>query len=117
MCLYTEYRLNKKYLRNQKNGGNPPVLLDNRVKYVPIACGQCIEFNENFIDDISAQGQDLINVIDDLTDSFTIYARAYFEFVAFGACYTYRDVVGTQLIKRVVSIRDAFPVPNDVYIS
>ena len=24
------------------------------------------EFNENFIDDISAQGQDLINVIDDL---------------------------------------------------
>lgn len=71
------------------------------------------EFNENFIDDISAQGQDLINVIDDLTDAFTIYARAYFEFVAFGACYTYRDVVGSQLIKRVVSVRDAFPVPND----
>ena len=71
------------------------------------------EFNENFIDDISAQGQDLINVIDDLTDAFTIYARAYFEFVAFGACYTYRDVVGNQLIKRVVSVRDAFPVPND----
>ena len=67
----------------------------------------------NFIDDISAQGQDLINVIDDLTDAFTIYARAYFEFVAFGACYTYRDVVGNQLIKRVVSVRDAFPVPND----
>ena len=71
------------------------------------------EFNENFIDDISAQGQDLINVIDDLTDAFTIYARAYFEFVAFGACYTYRDVVGNQLIKRVVSVRDAFPVTND----
>ncbi|MDA3135577.1 hypothetical protein, partial [Atlantibacter subterraneus] len=71
------------------------------------------EFNENFIDDISAQGQDLINVIDDLTDAFTIYAIAYFEFVAFGACYTYRDIVGNQLIKRVVSVRDAFPVPND----
>jgi len=71
------------------------------------------QFNQNFIDDISAQGQDLINVIDDLTDAFTIYARAYFEFVAFGACYTYRDVVGNQLIKRVVSVRDAFPVPND----
>ena len=28
-------------------------------------------------------------------------------------CYTYRDVVGNQLIKRVVSVRDAFPVPND----
>lgn len=71
------------------------------------------EFNENYIDDISAQGQDLINVIDDITNSFTIYARAYFEFVAFGACYTYRDVDGSKLIKRAVSVRDAFPVPND----
>ena len=31
------------------------------------------EFNENFIDDISAQGQDLINVIDDLTYAYSIY--------------------------------------------
>ena len=71
------------------------------------------EFNENFIDDISAQGQDLLAVIDDITDSFVLYARAYFEFVTFGECYTYTDVDGENLIKRVVSCRDAFPVPND----
>lgn len=71
------------------------------------------EFNENFIDDISAQGQDLLQVIDDITDAFALYARAYFEFVTFGECYTYTDINGSNLIKRVVSVRDAFPVPND----
>lgn len=71
------------------------------------------EFNENFIDDISAQGQDLLAVIDDITDSFVLYARAYFEFITFGECYTYTDIDGENLIKRVVSCRDAFPVPTD----
>lgn len=71
------------------------------------------EFNENYVDDISVQGQKLIKVIDTLTDSLALYARAYGEFVAYGEFYTYSDVVGTELIKRVVSARDAFPVPND----
>lgn len=71
------------------------------------------EFNENYIDDISAQGQNLLNVIRDITDDTLFYARAYFDFVTFGEVYTYADVVGDQLIKRNVSVRDAFPVPND----
>lgn len=71
------------------------------------------EFNENYIDDISAQGQSLLNVIKDLTDDTLFYARAYFDFIAFGEVYTYSDVVGNQLIKRNVSVRDAFPVPTD----
>ena len=75
------------------------------------------EFNEKFIDDISSQGQHLLAVIDDITNSFVLYARAYFEFITFGECYTYSDVDGTNLIKRVVSVRDAFPVPNDsIYV-
>lgn len=50
------------------------------------------EFNENYIDDISAQGQDILNVIDDLTDAAALYARAYFEWVAFWSCiYLYRN--------------------------
>ena len=71
------------------------------------------EFNENFVDDISSQGQEILKVIDDITDAFVLYVRAYFEFVTFGECYTYTDVDGENLIKRVVSCRDAFPVPND----
>lgn len=75
------------------------------------------DFNENYIDDISAQGQEILAVIDDITDAFALYTRAYFEFITFGEFYTYADVQGEKLIKRVVSARDAFPVPNDsVYV-
>lgn len=71
------------------------------------------EFNENYIDDISAQGQEILNVIKDLTEDNIFYARAYFEFVTFGQCFTYSDIQGTKLVKRVVSYRDAYPIPND----
>ena len=73
------------------------------------------EFNENYIDDISAQGQELLNVIRDITDDTLLYTTAYFHFVAFGRCYTYSDVVGDKLIKRVVHPRDAYPIPNDSF--
>ena len=71
------------------------------------------EFNENYIDDISKQGQDVLNLIQNITDDILIYARAYFDFVTFGECYTYSEVVGNELIKRNVQVRDAFPIPND----
>ena len=71
------------------------------------------EFNDNYIDDISAQGQNILNVIRDITNDELFYARAYFDFVAFGECYTYTDIVGNKLIKRNISPRDAFPVNTD----
>lgn len=71
------------------------------------------EFNENYIDDISKQGQDLLNVIQNITDDILLYARAYFDWVSVGECYTYSEVIGDKLIKRNVAVRDAFPVPND----
>lgn len=71
------------------------------------------KFNEDYVDDITIQGQQLLSVIRDVTDDITIYIRAYFEFISFGECYTYTDVVGSKLVKRVVSVRDAYPVPTD----
>lgn len=71
------------------------------------------EFNENYIDEISAQGAELLEVIKDVTNDTALYIKTYFEFVTFGQCYTYTEVVGNKLVKRNVSIRDAFPVPND----
>lgn len=71
------------------------------------------DFNENYIDDISAQGQSLLNVIKDITEDGFLYAKAYFDFVTFGECYTYTDIKGNKLIKRVVSPRDAFPINTD----
>ena len=43
MCLYTKYIKNPKYLPNKKNGGYPPPCPDERLKYVPVKCGKCME--------------------------------------------------------------------------
>lgn len=43
MCLYPKLIINPKYKPNKKNGHKPPVLPDDRVKYVPIGCQNCIE--------------------------------------------------------------------------
>ena len=43
MCLYPKLIKNRKYIPNKKNGGNPPPVSDERVKFVPKACGNCME--------------------------------------------------------------------------
>lgn len=43
MCLYPKLIKNRKYIPNKKNEGNPPELKDQRVKYVPVGCGKCME--------------------------------------------------------------------------
>ena len=43
MCLYPTFIKNKKYLPNKKNRYNPPIPKDDRVLYVPVGCGKCIE--------------------------------------------------------------------------
>lgn len=71
------------------------------------------DFNENYIDDISAQGQELLDVIRDITEDSLFYANVYFNFVAFGECYTYTDIVGNKLIKKCINPIDAFPISTD----
>ena len=71
------------------------------------------DFNENYIDDISAQGQNLLDVIRDITEDALFYAQVYFNFVAFGECYTYTDIVGSKLVKKVINPIDAYPINTD----
>ena len=103
-------RMMESYNQFIQQGGNPEEF--NPQEQIDIEAFTK-EFQENYIDDISAQGQELLNVIKDITDDALLYATAYFHFVAFGRCYTYSDVAGDKLIKRVVHPRDAFPIPND----
>lgn len=70
------------------------------------------KFNEDYIDDISKQGQDILDVIRDITDDTLLYTKLYNDFICFGEAYTYADVVGTKLVKRTVNPIDAFPIPN-----
>lgn len=71
------------------------------------------KFNEDYIDDISKQGQDILDVIRDITEDTLFYTKLYNDFVSFGECYSYADVIGTKLVKRTVDPIDAFPVPNN----
>lgn len=43
MCLYTKFVNNPKYRENKKNKGIVPKAIDERVKLVPIKCGNCAE--------------------------------------------------------------------------
>ena len=103
-------RIQQSYSEFINNGGNPQEF--NPQESIDIEAF-IKEFNQNFIDDISAQGAELFNIIRDLTDDIALYGNFYFNFVTFGEAYTYSDVVGDKLIKRVISPRDAFPIPND----
>lgn len=103
-------RIQQSYAEFVNQGGNPQEF--NPQETIDIEAF-IKEFNQNFIDDISAQGAELLNVIKDLTDDTAFYGNAYFNFVTFGELYTYCDIIGDKLIKRVISPRDAFPIPND----
>ena len=43
MCLYPTLIRNRKYTKTKKNGGLIPPVTDERVKFVPIGCGNCME--------------------------------------------------------------------------
>lgn len=43
MCLYPKIIVNKKWVPNKKNGGNPPICKDERTKYVAVGCTKCKE--------------------------------------------------------------------------
>lgn len=43
MCLYSNLVTNPKYKPNKKNRGNVAPVFDERIKKVPIKCGECIE--------------------------------------------------------------------------
>ena len=43
MCLYPNIIRNKKYIANKKNGGAIPHCNDERVKWVSVGCGKCVE--------------------------------------------------------------------------
>lgn len=71
------------------------------------------KFNEDYIDDISKQGQDVLDVIRDITEDTLFYTKLYNDYISFGECYTYADVIGTKLVKRSITPIDAFPIPNN----
>lgn len=70
------------------------------------------EFNENYIDKESKQGQDILDYVRSTTQDNLIYLSAFFNYVALGECFTYADVRGDKLFKENVPVLEAYPIPN-----
>ena len=73
-------------------------------------------FNKNYIDDRSKQGQDVLDYIRSATKDTILYLTAMFNWCALGECYTYSDVRGDKIIKECVPVNEAYPVPNANYL-
>ena len=73
------------------------------------------DFNEQYIDDESKQGQDILDYIKAMTQDNLIYLSAFFNYVALGECYSYSDVRGSELFKENVPVLEAYPIPNDKF--
>lgn len=74
------------------------------------------KFNENYIDDASKQGQDVLDYIRSVTKDTILYLTAMFNWCSLGECYTYADVRGNKIIKECVPVNEAYPVPNANYL-
>ena len=70
------------------------------------------EFNENYIDEESKQGQDVLDFIKSMTHDDNIYLSAFFDYCALGECYTYSEINGNDIIKEQVPVLEAYPIPN-----
>ena len=73
-------------------------------------------FNKNYIDDRSKQGQDVLDYIRSATKDTILYLTAMFNWCALGECYTYSDIRGNKIIKECVPVNEAYPVPNANYL-
>lgn len=70
------------------------------------------QFNEEYIDNESKQGQDVLDYVRAATKDTTIYLSAFFNFVSLGECYTYTDIRGSNIFKENVPVTEAYPIPN-----
>ena len=69
-------------------------------------------FEDNYIDDESKQGQDLLDYIRSITEDTLIYLSAFFNYCSLGECYTYSDIRGNTIHKENIPVLEAYPIPN-----
>lgn len=70
------------------------------------------EFKENYVDDLAAQGQDLLIAIQDWTESRIKYYKSFYDYIVLGQTYTYRDVRNNVLHKEVLDPMEYHPISN-----
>ncbi len=73
------------------------------------------DIKRNYIDERAVKGQDILEAIQDWTDSTIKYYQSFYDFIVTGTCYSYRDVRGDVLIKDIISPYKYYPISNGEY--
>lgn len=70
------------------------------------------DFKSKYVDDVAAQGQDLLNAIIDWTESNLKYYKAFYDYIVLGQTYSYRDVRNGFIYKEVIDPLSYHPISN-----
>ena len=111
-----EFERNLQQLTQEAEANGQPAESVNPQEAMPDMEEFVKNFNENYIDDESKQGQDVLDYIRAMTKDTIMYLSAFFNWCALGECYTYADIRGEQIVKESVPVNEAFPIPNENYL-
>ena len=111
-----EFQRNLQQLTEEAEANGQPAESVNPQDAMPDMEEFVKNFNENYIDDYSKQGQDVLDYVRAMTKDTIMYLSAFFNWCALGECYTYADVRGEKIIKENVPVNEAYPIPNENYL-
>ena len=111
-----EFERNLQQLTQEAEANGQPAESVNPQEAMPDMEEFVKNFNENYIDEESKQGQDVLDYIRSMTKDTIMYLTSFFNFCALGECYTYSDVRGNQVIKESIPVNEAFPIPNENFL-
>ena len=111
-----EFQRNLQQLTQEAEANGQPAESVNPQDAMPDMDAFVENFNKNYIDDRSRQGQDVLDYIRSATKDTILYLSAMFNWCALGECYTYSDIRGDKIIKECVPVNEAYPVPNANYL-
>lgn len=111
-----EFERNLQQLTQEAEANGQPAETVNPEDAMPDMEEFVKNFNENYIDSESKQGQDVLDYIRAMTKDTIMYLTAFFNWCALGECYTYADIRGESIIKETVPVNEAFPIPNENYL-
>lgn len=111
-----EFQRNLQQLVQDAEANSQPAESVNPQDAMPDMDAFVENFNKNYVDDRSKQGQDVLDYIRSATKDTILYLTAMFNWCALGECYTYSDVRGDKIVKECVPVNEAYPVPNANYL-
>lgn len=108
-----QQQLEASYQQAIQQGANPEEIDVSSIMPDPEAFVK--QFEENYVDERTTQGQEILMYIRSMTEDMFMYMSAFFDYVAYGETFTYTGVDNNQIIKEHVPILEAYPVPNSNY--